>query len=145
MYEKQLTDAGLTRNEARVYLALLNIGKAQSGKIVQEAKISGGKVYETLYKLIDKGIVEVVIENGVKQFHAADPKSILLYMEERKNKVLQETATLAKIIPDLEKIKEFQEPAENVYLIKGFRGIAPLVTNTLEKAWRGAYYGGAVV
>ncbi len=134
MHEKLLTDAGLTQNEARVYMALLKTGKAQSGRIVQEAVISGGKVYETLYKLIDKGLVEVVVENGVKQFHAADPESILLYMNEQKNKLREQTQKLQRIVPELRKMKEFREPPENVYLIKGFRGIKPLVYKVMRKA-----------
>ena len=134
MHEKLLIDAGLTQNEARVYLALIKTGKAQSGKIVQEAAISSGKVYETLYKLIDKGLVEVVIENGVKQFHASDPKSIIIYMDEQKNKLQEQTKKLQKIVPELQKIKEFREPPENVYLIKGFRGIKPIVYRIMQEA-----------
>ncbi len=133
MYEKPLMDAGLTQNEAKVYLALLKIGKSSSGKLVKEAAIAGGKIYETLYKLVDKGLVEVVIENGVKKFIAADAQSLLLYMEERKNKVIRETKKLAEIVPELQKIKEFQESPENVYLIKGIRGIKPLVYKVLSE------------
>ncbi|MBI2668349.1 hypothetical protein HYX14_00755 [Candidatus Woesearchaeota archaeon] len=134
MHEKLLTDAGLTQNEARVYMALLQTGKAQSGKIVQKAVISGGKVYETLYKLMDKGLVEVVVENGVKQFHASDPKSLLIYMDEQKSKLMEQTKKLQNIVPELQKMKEFQEPPENVYLIKGFRGIKPIVYNIMQEA-----------
>jgi len=134
MYEKLLMDAGFTKNEAKVYLALLRTGQSQSGKIVHKAGISSGKIYETLNKLIDKGLVEVVIDNGVKQFCAADPESILLYMQEKKNKIAKQTKELAEIVPELKKTKEFQEPLENVYLIKGFRGIKPLVYRVLREA-----------
>ncbi len=134
MHEKLLTDLGLTQNEARVYMALLRTGKAQSGKIVQEATISGGKVYETLYKLINKGLVEVVVENGVKQFHASDPKSILLYMDEQKRRLMEQTKKLQKIVPELQRMKDFHKPLENVYLVKGFRGIKPLVYKIMQES-----------
>jgi sugar-specific transcriptional regulator TrmB len=134
MHEKLLIDAGLTQNEARVYLTLLELGKSQSGKIVQKAKVSGGKIYETLSKLIDKGLVEVIVENGVKQFFAADPQSILMYMEEKKKKISEQTKSLAKIVPDLQKIREYEQPTENVYYIKGFKGIKPIVYKALENA-----------
>jgi|SRR3989344_1976055 len=134
MSEKLLTEAGLTLNEAKVYLSLLKLGKAPSGKIVTEARIAGGKVYETLYKLVDKGLVEIIVENNIKQFIAADPQSLLLYMEERKNELSQQAEKLAEIIPDLQKIKYLSETPENVYLIKGFRGIRPLVDATVLKA-----------
>ena len=72
MHEKLLMDSGLTKNEARVYLTLLKIGKSQSGRIVKEAEISGGKVYETLNKLIDKGNTVVVIEHNIDVIKTAD-------------------------------------------------------------------------
>ncbi len=133
MHEKTLMDAGLTQNEAKVYLALLQTGKSQSGRIVQKAGISSGKIYETLYRLIEKGLVEVSIDSGIKQFSAADPESILIYMKERAFKIEQQTKSLAKLVPELQKIKEFEAPTENVYLIKGFRGIRPLVYNLLQE------------
>jgi len=134
MQEKLLTEAGLTLNEAKVYLSLLKLGKAPSGKIVKEAHIAGGKVYETLYKLIHKGLVEVITENNIKQFIAADPQSLLLYMEERKNQITKQADRLATIVPELQKIKHLTEPQENVYLIKGFRGVRPLVDKAILKA-----------
>ncbi|MDP3639833.1 MAG: helix-turn-helix domain-containing protein [Nanoarchaeota archaeon] len=134
MHEKLLEDAGLTKNEAKAYLTLLRIGKSPSGKIVKEAKIAGGKVYETLYKLLDKGLVEVVIEQNVKQFIAADPQSILLYLEERKEQISEQAKKLGQLVPELQKIKEFTEPVENVYLVKGFRGIKPVVYDALQKS-----------
>ena len=126
MQEKLLTEAGLTVNEAKVYLSLLKLGKATSGKIVKEAHIAGGKIYETIYKLINKGLVEVVIENNVNA-GLSTMEGFLLYMEERKDKLTQQAERLAGIIPDLQKIKNLTEPPENVYLVKGFRGIKPLV------------------
>ena len=134
MYEKLLTDAGLTKNEAKVYLALLRIGKSKSGKIVGKAGISGGKVYETLNKLIDKGLVEISNEEGIKVFSAADPESILLYMEERKDEILEQTNKLSSILPELQKIRDFVKPMERVYLIKGMKGIRPLVYGVLREA-----------
>lgn len=134
MYEQLLMDSGLTQNEVKVYISLLRSGKSKSGKIVKESGISGGKVYETLDKLIEKGLVEVVIDNGVKHFSAAEPESILQYMEERKNKIVEQTQKLASVVPDLKKLKEFTEPVENVYLIKGFRGIGPIVYDALNAA-----------
>ena len=134
MYETILTAAGLTRNEAKVYLTLLKIGKCSSGKIVKAAQVAGGKIYETLYKLIDKGLVEVVIENGIKQFCASNAESILLYLKERENRIHQETEKLTQIIPEFQKLQAFHETPENVYLVKGFRGIRPLVYKAIQES-----------
>ncbi len=134
MYENQLQECGLTKNESLVYLALLRLGKAKTGTIVKEAKISGGKVYETLYKLIDKGLVKVVTENGIKHFIANSPETLMSYMQERDESLHKKGKELESIIPELTKlqlvsIKEF----ESVSLVKDMRGIRTLVYDILEK------------
>lgn len=132
MYENELIQAGLTQNEAKVYLSLLKIGKSPSGKILQDSQISSGKIYETLQKLINKGLIEVVIENGIKQFQASSPESLLLYMKEKEQQVIEQTKHLETIIPQLKQIKSLEEINEGVYYIKGLRGVTPIVYDALN-------------
>ncbi|MBI4143791.1 hypothetical protein HY486_00905 [Candidatus Woesearchaeota archaeon] len=134
MYEELLESTGLTKNEALIYLALLRIGKGKSGKIVKEAKISGGKVYETLNKLIDKGLVKISIENGIKHFIANHPKTILNYIKEKEETLKQKEGELEKLIPSFETLRSIDDTNEVVSLIKGFRGISVIVYECLEKS-----------
>ena len=133
MYENELVQVGLTQNEAKAYLALLRLGKSTSGKIIEEAGIASGKIYETLQKLIEKGLIEAVVENGVKQFHAGNPKSLLLYMKEREEQISVQAKQLAQIIPSLEEMKRWEELPEGVFLVKGMRGIKPMVYDVLTQ------------
>jgi len=57
MNEKLLEEIGLTKGEIKTYLTLLQIGESTTGKIIDEAGISSGKIYEILNKLIRKGLV----------------------------------------------------------------------------------------
>ena len=132
MHEILVQGLGLTKNEAAAYMTLLKIGKAASGKIVHEAGISSGKIYETLSKLIDKGLVKVVVENGVKQFIANEPRTLLSYLQEQERALEQKQEALEKILPDLESLKHIDEKLETVSLVKGLRGISPLVYTALE-------------
>ncbi|MBU1246310.1 MAG: helix-turn-helix domain-containing protein [Nanoarchaeota archaeon] len=133
MYENLLEEAGLTKNEVLTYLALLKLGKAKSGEIVRQAKISGGKIYETLYKLVDKGLVKVVYENNIKHFIANDPKMILNYLQDNKKHLEKQEKELEKILPHLEELKKHATKPENVSLVKGFKGIATVVYEALEQ------------
>jgi len=90
MYEELLKACGLTQNESLVYLALLKIGKAKSGQIVGEAKISGGKVYETLDKLGDKGLIKTISENNVKYFIANEPETLISYIKEKERELRED-------------------------------------------------------
>jgi len=133
MYEKLLQDLGLTKNETLVYLCLLKLGTAKSGEIVKEAKISGGKIYETLYKLVDKGIVKTIDMNGVKHFIASSPETLLNYINEKEQQVLTQKKELEAALPQLKQISAFNQQSENVALSKGFRGISSMVYESLEK------------
>tara|TARA_Y100000310_G_scaffold258167_1_gene266474 strand:- start:1526 stop:2266 length:741 start_codon:yes stop_codon:yes gene_type:complete len=133
MYEKELLDIGLTKNEVKIYLALLKIGKSASGRIIKETNVASGKIYETLNKLTSKGLVEIIIENNVKKFIASDPESIMLYVNEKKNKIDEQQNKIFKIVPQLQKLKDLAAPEDNVYWVKGFRGIKPIVYKALKK------------
>src|SRR3989344_337750 len=62
MNEQLLEDIGLTKGEIKVYLTLLKLRETTTGKIIEEAQISSGKIYEILDKLIKKGLVSYIIK-----------------------------------------------------------------------------------
>jgi HTH-type transcriptional regulator, sugar sensing transcriptional regulator len=51
-YIEQLTTLGLTPGEAKVYLAMIQIGSSRVGKIVEISGVSQSKVYNVLDRLI---------------------------------------------------------------------------------------------
>jgi sugar-specific transcriptional regulator TrmB len=133
-YEELLKACGLTQNESLVYLSLLKVGKATSSIIVKEANISGGKIYETLEKLIQKGLVKSIIENGVKKFIANEPEMLIEYIKDKEKELHKKEEELEKILPQLKNLKEHDQQLENVSLIKGLRGVKPLIYKPLEKS-----------
>ncbi|MBS3123803.1 hypothetical protein J4437_04160 [Candidatus Woesearchaeota archaeon] len=133
MYESLLENTGLTKNEAAAYLALLKNGKSTSYKIVREAKMSSGKIYETLDKLQQKGLIKSILENGVKHFTANDPEALFEYLKQKEQAIIEKEKELHKILPNLKDLR-IKEEIEEVGLISGFRGISPLVYKALENA-----------
>ena len=134
MYEELLSECGLTKNESLTYLALLKLGKSKSGDIVREAKISGGKIYETLYKLVDKGLVKFVSENRIKYFIANSPNTLISYVREKERRLQKKEKELEKILPQLSGLKRKDINSESVFLIKGLRGISNIVYEVLKNA-----------
>ena len=125
MYEYLLQTIGLTENESKVYVALLNTGNATSSKIVSAANISGGKIYETLDKLYKKGFVSISNINGIKHFQATKPQVILTYLEEQKKELTEKEEEFRKIIPQMELMQNEQE--FNSEILIGKRGIKSLI------------------
>ena len=60
-----LESVGLTKSEAKVYLALLELGSSSKGPIVKRSGVASSKVYELLDKLIAKGLVSIVVKANV--------------------------------------------------------------------------------
>jgi len=56
MILKNLECLGLTKNEAKTYLFLLRSGESYGNEISKQAGVPGPKVYETLNKLVNKGL-----------------------------------------------------------------------------------------
>ena len=58
-----LLKIGLTEGEAKVYIALTELGSSTVGPIVKKAKVAYSNVYDILNRLIEKGIVSFITKN----------------------------------------------------------------------------------
>jgi sugar-specific transcriptional regulator TrmB len=136
MNEKLLEEIGLTKGEIKVYLTLLKLGETTTGKIIQEAKISSGKIYEILDKLIDKGIASYIVKEKTKYFKSASPERILDYLREKEKDLKKKEEELQKELPFLLNIKKGKNEHETT-LFKGLKGIQTAIFEALENMQRG--------
>ena len=85
MATEDLKQAGLTENESKVYLALIDIGAAHAGQISRKSGLHRRTVYDTVEMLIKKGLVGYILQNNRKLFSAASPNRILEMISEKQN------------------------------------------------------------
>ncbi len=109
MLEKNLEEYGLSKNEAKVYLALLELGLVNVGEISKKSKIYRTNIYDALNSLIKKGLVGYVAKNNVKQFEASDPSNLLTVLKEKESK-------LQIILPQLLLAKEMSKAKTEVHI-----------------------------
>jgi len=69
-----LVKLGLSKNEARVYLACLGLGVSNATHISMQAKIPRSTVYGNLDSLVSKGFVFTYPKKGKKYFSANNPR-----------------------------------------------------------------------
>ncbi len=116
----QLTELGLTQNEAKVYVTLLELGRTTTGSIIQKSCLYRVMVYDILDKLLEKGLVTYVIKKNIKHFQAENPDKILILLEEKQNIAKQ-------LIPQLEKLKPKITVDHNqhngAFIYEGWKGI----------------------
>ncbi len=68
---------GFYKNEAKVYLALLEIGFCTTGPLIKKTGLHRNIVYESLDKLIAHGLVSSSVQRGKKHFRPLSPEMIL--------------------------------------------------------------------
>jgi sugar-specific transcriptional regulator TrmB len=127
-----LCDLGLSRKESICYIALLELGSSKAGEIVKKTSIPSSRIYETLHKLIGRGLVSYVIKKNVKRYQASDPNSLLNYIQEKKDKV-------ESILPQL-LAKQNASKKQSVELYEGQKAIFTLFSNLVSDAKPGEMY-----
>lgn len=132
--EKVLLDIGMTKNEVKVYLALLKLGFSKVGKISKEAETNRSYTYDALKKLLEKGLISYVITGKRKWFKPADPKRLVAFLRERESDV-------EEILPQLEGVYKQTEPEYNVTLYKGLKGVKTVFEDIIQEGKPNAVFG----
>ena len=138
MIEKDiLKNIGLNESEIKVYLALLKIGESKKDSIVKESRISSSKIYDVTWKLAEKGLVSIIIKNGIKHFKAAPPETLIEVINKKRISLEKKEDQLKKLIPTLNKIIQERVKKEIVEMYVGWRGLETLYGIILNDLKRG--------
>ncbi len=138
-YQK-LQELGLTKSEILVYIALLKLGESSTGKIIEKADISSGKIYEILERLIDKGLVSFIVKNNVKHFRASPPSKIKEYLLKKKIDFEKKTKEIEEMIPNLEAIAKGRLPEYDVQVFEEVEGIKSALMYLIDNMEKGDDY-----
>ena len=119
---KLFEDIGLTKSETEVYTQLLKTGSVKIGLLMKNVDFHRSRIYEAMNRLIDKGLVSYVIKNNIKYFEATDPKRLLTYIEEQKEKLDEKQEKINKILPELKQQQIMPSAEAHVFVGKeGFK------------------------
>jgi len=133
-YSVLIKEAGLTDGEAKVYLALLKLGSSTTGPIIDESGVANSIIYRILNGLVDKGLASYIIKEKTKYFQAAEPKRLLDYIEERKEKLDESKEKIKQILPELIPLTKIES---SVRMYEGFRGFQTAFENVYSKLKKG--------
>lgn len=125
MYEELLRGIGLSQNEARIYEALLHTGEASVQTISLKSKVHRRNVYDSLSKLLEKGLASEVFINGEKHFKAINPRRLLELLKEKEE-------TVNKVLPEMQLKYEAVEEKEEAYLYRGIEGFKNYLQDILK-------------
>ena len=134
MYEETLMQIGLSLNEARVYESMLQLGEANVQTIAIKSKVHRRNVYDSLNKLIEKGLASEVFIKGEKHFKAMHPQRLNFLLAEKQ-------VQLEKALPDMKKKFVEKETDAQAYIYKGVQGVKQYLQDILETKETGYFIG----
>jgi len=76
MFEIELKELGLTDNEIKAYLSLLQHGILSPTKLAEKTGLHRSYIYDTVERLLERGIINTVLVNNKKHYQAVDPKAL---------------------------------------------------------------------
>ncbi len=113
---KELRKLNLTEKEARVYLALLELGPSTPYKIAKRSRLKRPTAYVIAEELVEKGLIVQMTGEKKRQYIARSPES---YIEDVEARVRE----ARKVIPELNALQRKQSEKPNVLYFEGIEGM----------------------
>ena len=76
MNKEILEKLGLSPNEAKIYLSLLEYGESGVADISTQAGVHRRNVYDSLKRLLDKGLVQQSLDTKENSYAPVDPSKL---------------------------------------------------------------------
>jgi sugar-specific transcriptional regulator TrmB len=125
MKASDLTETGLTKNQAEVYLGVLKNPGQSGGELAKRLSIDRSFAYNILNALIDKGLISHIVKEKARLFYPADPNNFFRDIEEKRSKI-------SKIVKELKTIKEKPKIENSVSVYEGKAGLKTYILEMLN-------------
>lgn len=129
---QQLSESGLDQTEAKIYLAMLELGPSTVSEITKKAQVTRTLGYHIIQKLSWYGLVDKTSGAGTRaRFAAQHPRRLVQFAEQKKSAWERKIKATEALLPDLISIyKEAEKPT--VRYQDGPEGIKSIFNETLE-------------
>jgi len=128
---KTIQKFGLSEKEARVYLALLEVGSAPVSEIAAKAKINRTTTYDILESLIAYSLVSYVGDDKTKHFVAENPELLVSFLENKSKQFKHQAEEAKEILPELKSVYNLIPHKPRVKYYEGDEGIIAMYEDSL--------------
>jgi sugar-specific transcriptional regulator TrmB len=132
MLENVLSKFGLSTKEAKIYIALLELGASPVSDLAKKTDIKRSTAYVLLSSLMNRGLVSVTDSNSVRLYNPAPPERLVHYLEESARKYNQLIGVAKSILPELKSVYTGVGPKPKVQFFEGYEGIETAYEETLN-------------
>lgn len=124
MLGTELQQLGLSKDEAQVYLALLEYGGGYVSRIAKKAGKNRATCYHTLNNLIEKGLASKVQKGSYLFFVPENPQKLVREAERK-------LETAKGLLPELLSIENTLAAKPKIRFFEGISGIETILEDTL--------------
>ena len=125
--QKILEEFGLTPSESKIYLILLEQGACLAGTISRNTGIHRRSVYDTIERLIQKGLVSYIKSNNRKYFEAVNPDKLTEILKKKEEDI-------NSILPELKALQQMSEGKNETLFFRGKAALKTAFDDQLDKA-----------
>lgn len=112
MYSETLQELGLAKNESFIYVTLVKGGGMGVSKIALKSGVHRRNVYDSMQRLLEKGLVYEEIGDRENLYFAVDPTKLIEIIEEKRSKV-------ELLLPELIKAFHGSSSEQSVSVFRG--------------------------
>lgn len=115
MYTDIFQQLGLSKNESRIYESLISDGELSVGQISQKSRVHRRNVYDSINRLLEKGLVFEILQGQENRYQAVGPNKLMEFIEEKQT-------LLSRVMPSLEKLYRDVPRQQRVFIYRGIEG-----------------------
>lgn len=125
MYQEVLQNLGMSPNEAKIYEALVTFGGSGTSTIALRSKVHRRNAYDTLNRLVEKGLVYEVFSEGETVYEAVEPGKLVELLREKER-------ILNLALPHLHSVYSDHRVTQRAYIYKGLEGMKNYLREALK-------------
>lgn len=132
--QKELQEIGLQEKEAKIYIALLELGKSTAQDISKKSGVNRATTYFVLENLMKKGLASAENQEKKQLFLPEDPSQITAIIDQQKAELDRKKEHLGSLVQQLEAINaaKIDKPIVKYYL--GKEGIMKMAKSSFSFA-----------
>ena len=125
-----LTKIGLSENESKVFLVLLQLGRGSVTEITRKAGLNRTTGYDILDNLVTKGLASISGKEPKQEYIAESPDKIIFLLEKEINEKSDQLRKIKNILPEIKSLHNVAgRPKVRFY--EGVQGLKDVYEDTL--------------
>lgn len=129
-----LQDLGLGDREAKIYLALLELGQATISELAKKTRLERTSCYGYLQRLAELGLIAEDFRKYGKKITPLPLKKVVALLERRQRKLRRRSLELQDLIPVIEKQYKLKVQMPKIRYFEGLDGAREIYWDSLSKA-----------